>query len=76
MMINKENQRGKIEDSKKESRSQIKKETEGERESLEYSKLNKGEGQKEEDYTGKESDRKEQDLKTLKYRNMFHLENT
>ena len=76
MIINKENQRRKIEDNKKESRTQIRKETEGERESLGYSKLNKGEGQKEEDYTGKESDRKEQDLKILKYRNMFHLENT
>ena len=66
MMINKENQRKKIEDSKRESRTQTKKETEGERESLGYSKTDKGEGQKVEYYTGKERDRKEQDLKRLK----------
>ena len=66
MMINKENQIRKIEDSKKESRKQTKKETEGERESLGYSKIDKGEGQKVEDYTEKERDRKEQDLKRLK----------
>ena len=52
MMINKENQRRKIEDSKKGSTTQTKKETEGERESLEYSKIDKEEGQKVEDYTG------------------------
>ena len=66
MTINKENQRRKREDSKKESRTQTKKETKGERESLGYSKIDKGEGQKVENYTGKEGDRKEQDLKRLK----------
>ena len=65
-MINKENQRRKIEDSKKESRTQTKKQTEGERENLRYSEIYKGEGQKIEDYTGKERDSKEQDLKRLK----------
>ena len=59
MMINKENQRKKIEDSKRESRTQTKKETEGERESLGHSKTDKGEGKKVEYYTGKERDRKE-----------------
>ena len=44
MTINKENQRRKREDSKKESRTQTKKETKGERESLGYSKIDKGEG--------------------------------
>ena len=52
MMINKENQRTKIEDSKKESRTKTKKVTEGERESLGYSMIDKGEGQKVVDYTG------------------------
>ena len=66
MMINKENQRRKIEDSKKDSRKQTKKETEGKKESLGYSKIDKGEGQKVEDYPGKERERKEQDLKRLK----------
>ena len=42
-MINKENQRRKIEDSKKESRRQTKKETEGERESRGYAKTGRGE---------------------------------
>ena len=65
-MINKENQRRKIEDSKKESRTQTKKQTEGERENLRYSEIYKGEGQKIEDQTGKERDSKEQDLKRLK----------
>ena len=53
MMINKENQRRKIEDSKKESRTQTKKQTEGERENLRYSEIYKGEGQKIQDSTGK-----------------------
>ena len=76
-MINKENQRRKIEDSKKESKTQTKEQTEGERESLRYSKIYKGEGQEVEDYTRKERDRKEQDLKKTKIRKcMFHLENT
>ena len=44
MMINKENERKKIEDGKKESRTRTKKETEEERESLGYSKRDKGEG--------------------------------
>ena len=66
MTINKENQRRKREDSKKENRTQTKKETKGERESLGYSKIDKSEGQKVENYTGKEGDRKEQDLKRLK----------
>ena len=65
-MINKENQRRKIEDNKKESRTQTKKEIEAERESLGYSKIDKGEGQKVEHYTRKERGRKEQDLKRLK----------
>ena len=52
MMINKENQRTKIEDSKKESRTKTKKVTERERESLGYSMIDKGEGQKVVDYTG------------------------
>ena len=43
--LNKENQRRNIEDySKKESTTQTEKEAEGERESLGYSKLDKGEG--------------------------------
>ena len=58
-MINKENQRRKIEGSKKESRAQTKKETGGERESLGYSKMDNGERYNVEDYTGKERDRKE-----------------
>ena len=66
MTINNENQRRKREDSKKENRTQTKKETKGERESLGYSKIDKSEGQKVENYTGKEGDRKEQDLKRLK----------
>ena len=68
MMINKENQRTKIEDSNKESRTKTKKVTEGERESLGYSMIDKGEGQKVEDYTGFE--------KTKIKKCMFHLENT
>ena len=52
MMINNENQRRKVEDSKKETGS--KKETEGERQSLGYLKIDKGEGQKLEHHTGKE----------------------
>ena len=43
-LLNKENQRRNIEDSKKESTTQTEKETEEERESLGYSKLDKGEG--------------------------------
>ena len=66
MTINNENQRRKREDSKKENRTQTKKETKEERESLGYSKIDKSEGQKVENYTGKEGDRKEQDLKRLK----------
>ena len=54
MMINKGNQRRKIKESKKESRTQTKKEAEGERESLGYSKIDKAEGYKVENYTGKE----------------------
>ena len=54
MMINNENQRRKVEDSKKESRTGSKKETEGERQSLGYLKIDKGEGQKLEHHTGKE----------------------
>ena len=48
-MVSKESQRRKIEDSKKESRRQIKKETEGERESRGYAKKDRGERQKVED---------------------------
>ena len=42
-MINKENQRRKIEGSKKKSSRQTKKETEGERESRVYAKTDRGE---------------------------------
>ena len=58
-MINKENQRRKIKESKKENRTRTKKETEGERESLGHLKIDKAKGQNVEDYTGKERDRKE-----------------
>ena len=43
-MINKENQRRKIKESKKENRTRTKKETEGERESLGHLKIDKAKG--------------------------------
>ena len=60
-MINKETQGRKIESSKKESRRQIKKETEGERGSRGYAKKDGGERQKVED-----RETITQDLKRLK----------
>ena len=60
-MINKETQGRKTESSKKESRRQIKKETEGERESRGYAKKDGGERQKVED-----RETITQDLKRLK----------
>ena len=58
-MINKENQRRKIEGSKKKSRRQTKKETEGERESRVYAKTDRGERQKVEDMERSIQEKKE-----------------
>ena len=58
-MINKENQRRKIEGSKKESRRQTKKEKEGERESRVYAKTDRGERQKAEDMERSIQEKKE-----------------
>ena len=58
-MVSKESQRRKIEDSKKESRRQIKKETEGERESRGYAKKDRGERQKVEDRESRTKELKE-----------------
>ena len=60
-MINKENQNKKVEDSKKESRRQTTKETEGERESKGYAKTEKGERQKVEDRESSIEEKKETD---------------
>ena len=62
MMINKENKRRKTKYSKKESRTQTRKERRRKRNFIIFKNRHKGEGQKVEDYTGKERNRKEQGL--------------
>ena len=58
-MINKESQRRKIKGSKEESRRQIKKETDGERESRGYTKRDRGERQKVKDRESRTQEQKE-----------------